>query len=78
MERLVGADDKDLTCKGAVYIRIDDVPTKALVTTALKDELIVGWPDLIKLGVIGDSFPHPIRAIHLQDNNPELVDKLSI
>ena len=64
----MGADEQDLSCKGAVYIRINGIPTKALVTTALKEELIVGWPDLIKLGVIGDSFPLPIRAIHLQEN----------
>ena len=62
--------------KGQFTSRSMGVPTKALVTTALKEELIIGWPDLIKLGVIGDSFPHPIRAIHLQENNIELVEKL--
>ena len=50
--------------------------TKAIVTTALKDEFIVGWSDLIKLGVIGNSFPHPIKAIQLKNTNPELVNKL--
>ena len=68
----MGADDRDLSCKGAVYIRINGIPTKALVTSALKNELIVGWPDLMKLGVIGDSFPRPIRAIHLQENLQEI------
>ena len=33
---------------------------------------------MIKLGVIGKSFPHPVRTIELKNNNPELVSKLKL
>ena len=60
--KLVAADDSELDCSGKVEILIDNVKTMALVTKSLKDELIIGWPDLIRLGIISPNFPE--RTVH--------------
>ena len=67
-ESLVAADDSDLACCGAVYINVNGLRTKALVTTALSNELIIGWRNLEDLGVIPRNFPtvgscHAVSAI---------------
>ena len=56
-DKLVTADDSELGCRGFVDITVDDIPTKALVTNSLNEELIIGWPDMIRLGIISPNFP---------------------
>ena len=48
-DKLVSADMSDLHCVGAVYIHLCDVPTRALVSKAVSNDILVGWPDLTKL-----------------------------
>ena len=56
-DKLVTADDLELDCRVFVDITVDDIPTKALVTNSLHEELIIGWPDMIHLGIISPNFP---------------------
>ena len=46
-DKLVAADNSDLSCIGAVFINIQGKQIRALVSRALKDEVIIGWDDLI-------------------------------
>ena len=69
-DKLVTADDSELDCRGFVNLTLDDIPTKALVTDSLTEELI-GWLDMIHLGIISPNFParqhEQINTMHFQD-----------
>ena len=57
-ERLLSADETGLNVSGYTRFTIAGVPIKALVSTSISNELLLGWRDLIRLNVIPDSFPH--------------------
>ena len=56
-DKLIAADDSELDCRGEAELWIDEVKTRALVSNSLKNEVIIGWPDLKRLGIISPNFP---------------------
>ena len=64
--KLRAANNTHMPCAGKcnVYIKYQDnvVKTKALVTDGLRNEILIGRPDLKELGVISKCFPEAVRV----------------
>jgi hypothetical protein len=61
-EKLLNASGQPMPCEGTAPIRMSlegDRPTRvyAIVSSAMKKEILVSWHDLQTLGVIGPNFP---------------------
>ena len=56
-EKLYAADNSPLQVTGATTFKINDVPMRAIVTTSLSDDLLIGWKDLQRLNIIPECFP---------------------
>ncbi len=66
---IVTANGDNMACEGIINIRIslmnncnNPVCITALVSSELKQEILIGWQDLRTQGVIPSSFPLPIKA----------------
>ncbi len=65
---IVTANSDNMACEGIINIRIslmnkydNPVSITALVSSELKQKILIGWQDLRTLGVIPSSFPLPIK-----------------
>ena len=72
----MAADNSDLGCIGVTYIHLGNHPTKALVATAISQDILVGWPDLRHLGVIPQDFPTFKAATTMSDQYAKVVTDL--
>ena len=70
-ERLFAADDSRLRCEGTVKARIDGVKMDLLVSSSIKQEIIICWHDLVALNVLPANFPRRQARVAkiLPDNN---------
>ena len=59
---IIAADGKYMMCEGSAKIHIHheglEIETKALVSSVLKDEILISWHDLVKLEIVSQNFPH--------------------
>ena len=56
-EQLLNANDEPLPVQGTVKLKINGIWIKTVVSSAIQDDLLIGWRDLTRLGVIGQDFP---------------------
>ena len=61
-EQLLSVDDTAMDVAGYTRIAIKGVPIKAIVSNSVKDDILIGWRDLIRLDVIPESFPSKVCA----------------
>ena len=61
-DQLLSADDTKMNVAGYTRFRINDVIIRAIVSNSVKDDILIGWRDLIRLGVISETFPNPSAA----------------
>ena len=63
---IVAADNERMECEGSVNMRIayqgKEVYTEALVSSALKDDMLISWHDLVELDVLPPGFPDRIPS----------------
>ena len=61
---IIAADGLEMKCEGSTKLEIHyehmTVRVTALVSSTLKDEVIVSWHDLVELGVLPKEFPRPV------------------
>merc|ERR1711978_667242 len=59
---IMAADGKRMMCEGSAKITIHyeglQIKTEVLVSSVLKDEMLISWHDLVKLEIISKNFPH--------------------
>ena len=62
---IIAADGKRMMCEGSARIQIHyedaKIETEALVSSVLKENLLISWCDLKKLDVLWHNFPHRIQ-----------------
>ena len=63
-EKLLAADNTAMNVSGCSRIKVQDVWLKVIVSSSLKDELLIGWRDLIRLNVIPPNFPARQERFH--------------
>ena len=63
---IIAADGKRMMCEGSARIHIHfeglEIETEVLVSSVLKDELLISWHDLIKLEIVPTNFPHRMKV----------------
>jgi len=69
--RLFAADDSELRCEGHAVIKVEGIRIKPLISSSLKNEIIIGWKDLVSLGVLPSTFPElpQIKVNHINAPN---------
>jgi hypothetical protein len=69
------ANGERMPCEGAVTISAklgrNSAVVRALVSSALKDEILLGWQDMVALRILTDTFPAPISAV-TQENASDI------
>ena len=76
-DKLVSADNSDLHCVGVCYIHINGFASRTLVADSIGEDLLIGWPDLIQLGVISPNFPEVCRVASASPTaHQKIIDNL--
>jgi hypothetical protein len=61
------ANGEKMPCEGAVTVNAGlgkrAVCLRALVSSALKDEILLGWQEMVALGILTKTFPSPVYAV---------------
>jgi hypothetical protein len=61
------ANGERMPCEGAVTVNASlgkrTVALRALVSSALKEEILLGWQEMVALGILTKTFPSPINAV---------------
>jgi hypothetical protein len=61
---LRAANGEKMACEGAVTLDVQlgtkRATIRALVSSALRGEILVGWREMIALGILAESFPSPV------------------
>ena len=58
-ESLIAADDNPMDVTGVTRFCINGIMIRAIVSASVKDDILVGWHDLMRLGIIPEEFPNP-------------------
>ena len=68
-EKLFNASGSRMACEGSVKFRVSHVdfsgPTStvhALISSDLRDEILLSWHDMMSLGILSPNFPAPVVA----------------
>lgn len=63
--RLFAANGEEMQCNGSVKLRVSKSKhiINALVSSDIKDEILISWHDLQAIGVISQDFPSKIRKV---------------
>ena len=56
-EELLAADDRAMDVSGYTRFKIKGCQIRAIVSKSFKDEILLGWRDLVRLNVIPATFP---------------------
>ena len=78
-EQLLTADDSKLQVIGCTRIKINGTQIRALITDALKDEILLSWRDMVRLSIIPADFPKPQInqvarcATYTEDEEAEII-----
>ena len=71
-ERLYAANGQSMACEGTVMLTLAyngiTVTANAIVSSAIRDEILICWHDLIRLNVIHETFPASVCKIETVDN----------
>ena len=62
-EQLLSADETGLNVAGHTRFNVNGTHVKAIVSKSLKNELLIGWRDLMRLGIIPETFPNRYDAL---------------
>jgi len=60
-QTLYAADNRRLNCEGRATIKIDQTKIKFLLSSSIKNDVLLSWHDLVKLGVLPADFPNHKR-----------------
>jgi hypothetical protein len=68
---LRAANGEKMACEGAVTLNVrlgrKRAAIRALVSSALQGEILVGWSEMIALGILAESFPTPVYEVSAED-----------
>ena len=56
-DRLFAANDEEMACEGKVTLRINGVKIIFIVSSSMKEEMLISWHDLVNLGILPADFP---------------------
>ena len=66
-ERLLAANGKRMSCQGTTNLKLTHngvrINANAIVSSSVKDEILISWHDLVKLGIIRQSFPSSTEEV---------------
>ena len=63
-KQLRNASEDSMRCEGRIPITINGVPTMALASSSLNNEILLSLRDMRKLGIVDENFPAlPVRVI---------------
>jgi hypothetical protein len=81
-DTLYAANDTELICNGSTKISVTyagshKIQIDALVTSSIKNDVFIGWHDLIALGVLSKTFPHFLGSINntIESDSLEKIQK---
>jgi hypothetical protein len=68
---LRAANGEKMACEGAVTLNVrlgsKRATIRALVSSALQGEILLGWREMIALGILAESFPTPVYEVSAED-----------
>ena len=66
-ERLLAANGKRMSCQGTTNLKLTHngvrINANAIVSSSVKDDILICWHDLVKLGIIRQSFPSSTEEV---------------
>ena len=66
-ERLLAANGKRMSCQGTTNLKLTHngvrINANAIVSSSVKDDVLICWHDLVKLGIIRQSFPSSTEEV---------------
>ena len=83
-EKLLTADDKAMNVKGVTRFKINETSIRAIVSTSIKEDILLGWRDMQRLNIISSDFPTPqgrsyqTCAVSHQEDQEELIRRRDI
>ena len=73
--KLKNASNNAMKCEGGTPIKINGISTMALVSSALKNEILLSLKDMKKLGIVGKNFASlPVRITKADSGFQVIVD----
>jgi hypothetical protein len=67
------ANGERMPCEGAVTVSArlgrNSAVIRALVSSALRDEILLGWQEMVALKILTDTFPAPVSTVTQEDAN---------
>ena len=73
---LKNASNEAMKCEGQAFIRINGVRTKALVSSSVKNDILLSLKDMKRLGIVEETFPClPVRSTKIE-NFGEIIEEI--
>ena len=74
--QLRNASNEPMKCEGRTPVKINGVPTMALVSSSLKNDILLSLRDMKKLGIVSKDFPClPIRFTNCDEEFEEVIKR---
>ena len=80
-ESLIAANGERMRCEGSIKVRMSapeggDVCVDAIISSSLKDEILISWHDLQKMGILSADFPAVVSKVSVSEEDaPEMTSE---
>ena len=79
-ERLFAVNHERMACEGSTLLKLaymgQETQCEAIVSSAMREEILISWQELIHLGIIPKQFPAIIRMTH--NKKPDDLDQIKL